>query len=117
MQLTEVSYGSGVPVDGYGPGFFRVGGQVIDGAVLVGPDGAVVWDGGVAALLALGGRVDVILVGMGAQMAHVPPALRVPLEEVGIGVEPMASDAAARCYNVLLGEGRRVACALRPMEC
>lgn len=117
MRVTEVSYESGVPVDGYGPGFFRVAGQVIEGAVLVAPEGARAWDGGVEALLALVGRVDVLLIGMGAQMRPVPEALRVPLEEAGIGVEPMASPTAARTYNVLLGDGRRVACALRPVGC
>ena len=38
--------------------------------------------------------------------------LRDPLREVGITVEAMATPAAARTYNVLVGEERRVAAAL-----
>ena len=29
MQLNEIRYDSAVPVEAYGPGFFRVGGEVI----------------------------------------------------------------------------------------
>jgi uncharacterized protein len=31
MRMTEVQFDSGTPVDGYGPGFFRVGGTVLKG--------------------------------------------------------------------------------------
>ena len=31
MRLTEISYGTAKPVEGYGPGFFRVGGHVLRG--------------------------------------------------------------------------------------
>jgi hypothetical protein len=37
MRITEVEFGTGTPIDGYGPGFFRVGGTVQTGAVLVLP--------------------------------------------------------------------------------
>jgi len=37
------------------------------------------------------------------------------IEEAGIGVEVMNSPAACRTYNVLLGEGRRIAAALLPV--
>lgn len=115
MRLTEVSFEHGLPVDGYGPGFFRVGGQVIEGAVLVAPGGVSVWDQTVPDLLALAGQVDVLLYGTGAEMAYLPADMREALEEAGLGVEPMASPAAARTYNVLLSEGRRVAVALLPV--
>jgi len=46
----------------------------------------------------------------------VPVAFRDALEAEGIGVEVMNSPAAARTYNVLLGEGRRVAACLLPVE-
>ena len=36
-------------------------------------------------------------------------------QEAGLAVEPMASPAACRTYNVLLSEGRRVAVALLPV--
>jgi uncharacterized protein len=46
ITLTEIPWsGPGRPVEGYGPGFFRVGGTVLQGAVLVAPDGARPWAG------------------------------------------------------------------------
>lgn len=110
-------YNGAVPVDGYGPGFFRVAGVVHQGPVLVEADGAHPWGGldDVQALLQLGGRVDVLFMGMGADVAFPPKALAAQLEAVGIMIEPMSTPSAARSYNVTLSEGRRVACALLPV--
>jgi len=65
--------------------------------------------------LSLAGRIDVLLLGMGAEIAHAPAAFRQALEEAGVGVEVMNSPAACRTYNVLLGEGRRIAACLLPV--
>ena len=117
MQLSEVQFEGAVPITGYGPSFFRVGEQVIEGGALVAPGLAAGWDGldDAAAILALVDQIDVVLLGMGAEIAHAPPAFRDTLEEAGIGVEVMTSPAACRTYNVLLGEGRRIAAALLPV--
>lgn len=117
MRLTEVSYGTAKPVEGYGPGFFRVGGHVLRGACLVTPWDAGPWGGfdDTAAPLSLVGRIDVLFLGMGAEIAHAPAAFRRVIEDAGIGVEVMSSPAACRTYNVLLGEGRRIAAALLPV--
>jgi uncharacterized protein len=113
-RLTEVSYGSARPIDGYGPDFWRVGGEVLRGSVLVTATGAQLWGGydDRAPLLALAGRVDVLFVGTGKTIAHLPADLRAALEGAGLAVESMDSPAAARTYNVLLSEGRRIAAAL-----
>ncbi len=117
MRLTEISYDSGLPVDGYGPGFFRIGGAVHQGAVLLTAEGASGWGGleDGAPLLALTGRVDVLFVGTGAETTHLPATLRARLEAAGLGVEAMATPPACRSYNVLLSEGRRIAAALLPV--
>lgn len=117
MRLTEVSYGTAKPIDGYGPGFFRVGGHVLRGACLITPWDAGPWGGvdDTATPLSLAGRIDVLFVGMGTEIAHVPLSFRAPLEAAGIGVEVMSSPAACRTYNVILGEGRRIAVALLPV--
>jgi uncharacterized protein len=117
MRLNEIRNFDGPPVEGYGPGFFRVGGEVFDGPVLAAPEGARPWGGyeDHATLLAVAGGLDILFVGTGAETSHVPKDLRAALEEAGVGVEPMASPAAARTYNVLLAEGRRVAVALLPV--
>jgi uncharacterized protein len=118
MRLNEMEFNDSAPVDGYGPGFFRIGGKVYEGAVVTGPRGTSLWVGydDAAPLLALATHVDVLFVGTGGEIAHLPPALRVELEAAGLGVEVMASPAAARTYNVLLSEGRRVALAMLPVE-
>lgn len=117
MQLNEMDSPGAQPVDGYGPGFFRIGGQVFDGAVLTGAAGTCSWGGyeDSAPLLALAGRVDVLIVGTGAEIAHIPAGLRGDLEAAGIGVEVMNSPTACRTYNVLVAEGRRIALALFPV--
>jgi uncharacterized protein len=118
MRLTEVTYGTAKAIEGYGPGFFRVAGHVLRGPCLITPWDAGPWGGydDTAGPLSLVGQIDVLFVGTGASIAHVPQAFREALEGQGIGVEVMASPIAARTYNVLLGEGRRVAVALLPVD-
>jgi uncharacterized protein len=117
MKLTEITYESAQPIDSYGPGFFRVAGQVMQGAVFVTPWGAGAWGGldDTETILALDDKIDVLFVGMGTEIAHIPEAFRAAIEAAGIGVEVMNSPAAARTYNVLLSEGRRIAAALLPV--
>ncbi|MCW8843091.1 MAG: Mth938-like domain-containing protein [Rhodobacteraceae bacterium] len=117
MKMTEVHYAEAKPIEGYGPGFFRIGGEIIEGGAIMHATGARSWAGydDLAAVLALGGQVDFILLGTGESMAPVPSAFRDALEEAGIGVEPMASASACRTYNVLVAEGRRVAAVVLPV--
>ncbi len=117
MRLNEIAYDDSQPIDGYGPGFFRIGGKVVQGPVMVLPTGVAPWGGyeDLAPLLAAAAGVDVLFVGTGSQVAHLPRTLRDALEAAGIGVEGMASPAACRTYNVLLSEGRRVGVALIPV--
>ncbi|WP_147113692.1 Mth938-like domain-containing protein [Tateyamaria sp. syn59] len=117
MRLNEITYTDAQPVEGYGPGFFRIGGEVVEGGLLTGPAGTGGWGGyeDRAPLLALAGQVDVLFMGTGADVAHIPADLRSVLEEAGLGVEVMSSPSAARTYNVLLSEGRRIALAVLPV--
>lgn len=117
MRLNEVRSFDGPPIDGYGPGFFRIAGEVWQGAVLVTPDGAQSWAGyeDSASLIAAASELDVLFVGTGAEIAHPPAALRAALEAAAVAFETMASPPAARTYNVLLSEGRRVGAALLPV--
>jgi uncharacterized protein len=117
MRLSEVQFGAALPVEGYGPGFFRIGGQPHSAPLVLTGGRIAPWAGYAdpAPLLALAGDVDVVFVGTGAQIAHVPPDFRAALEGVGLGVEVMDSPAACRTYNVLLSEGRRIALAVLPV--
>lgn len=117
MRLNEVVYTDAVPVDGYGPGFFRVGGEVVDGATLVLPSGVSPWGGyeDTEALIAAADGLDVLFVGTGAEITHVPAAFRDALEALAVGVEAMGSPSACRTFNILLSEGRRVGLAVLPV--
>jgi uncharacterized protein len=115
--MTPTEFSGAVPVDGYGPGFFRVGGVVHRGAIIVTPSGVQPWGGldDGASLLALAGSVDLLFLGMGGEIAFPPRDLALALDRAGVMAEPMSSPSAARSYNVTLAEGRRVACALIPL--
>ncbi len=117
MHLTPVSFGTAQAIDGYGPGFFRLAGQVMRGPLLVTPWSAQSWGGvdDMAAPMAHAGKLDLLLMGFGEAIRPVPAAFRHAMEAAGIAVEPMSSPAACRTYNVLLGEGRLVMVALLPV--
>jgi uncharacterized protein len=117
MRLTEIDFGAARPIEAYGPGFFRVGGEAHPAPVVIAPGHVAPWNGydDPAPLLALAGAVDVLFIGTGPTIAPMPRALRETLESAGLGVEIMASATACRTYNVLLSEGRRVAVALLPL--
>lgn len=117
MQMNEMTFREAAPVEGYGPGFFRIAGDVIEGPAIATQDGFGPWGGldDRDTIMALVGKVDVIFFGMGADIAHLPADLRAELETEGVGVEIMNSPAACRTYNVVLAEGRRVALAALPV--
>lgn len=60
------------------------------------------------------GAPEVLLVGTGERQRFLPAATLAPLLRAGIGVETMDTQAAARTYNILMAEGRRVIVALIP---
>lgn len=122
IEMKETRFAAPTSIDGYGPGGFRIGGHWQDGAVLVTPDRMVPWqagDGGptLAEVEALADDltgVEVVLLGLGASQRYLLPEVQAFFDDRAIGVEPMATPAAARTFNVLLGEGRRIAAALMP---
>jgi uncharacterized protein len=109
-------------IDAYGDGGFRLSGAWHSGSLLILADEAKPWP--VAALAELtveslapvfaAGRAEVefLLLGVGARNALPPRAVREALLAAGLGLEFMDTPAAARLYNVLTSEGRRLAAAL-----
>ena len=59
---------------------------------------------------------EVLLIGTGARQHMLERDILAPLLRSGIGVECMSTPAAARTYNVLMAEGRRVIAALLTEE-
>ena len=108
-------------IDAYGNGGFRFAGMSHKGSLLLLPSGVYAWDvttpDGLAAIsfgkvFAERSEIELLLLGMGAEMRLVEPPLRAAFSDAGIGLEPMSTGSAARTYNVLLAEGRKVAAAL-----
>ena len=117
MQLSEITFATGRPVDGYGPNFFRVAGKVFEGKLASLPNSCGPWAGfeDPSPFVDVAKDLDVVFVGTGAQIGHIPLNFRASLEGVGIGVEIMNSPTACRTYNILLSEGRRIGLALIPV--
>lgn len=109
-------------VEGYGGGGFSFAGMTHRGSILITPSGvtAIAATRGdeltpqmLAPLFAEpAGAVELVLLGMGADIAAPPAPLREALRAAGLRVELMATGAAARTFNVMADEGRRVAAAL-----
>jgi uncharacterized protein len=114
MRITEIDFNGARPIDGYGPGFFRIAGIKHDGGLALLPSGPMPWGGfdDTTVFVAAAETLDVVLVGTGADIAAMPVAFRDALVEAGIGVEFMSTPSACRTYNVLLSEGRRIGAAL-----
>ena len=113
-----------VPVDGYGAGGFRFAGMSHRGAILALPSGIYGWNAGPAALtpadfaavLAERERIDLLIIGMGREMARLPRPVREALEATGLMADTMATGHAIATYNLLLEERRRVAAAFFPVD-
>lgn len=119
MRMIEIDYEAQPPIDSYGPGGFRIAGEWHEGAVLLTAAGPTEFGGlnaeGVAPILALSAEIDVLMLGMGPDIAALDRDLRMALDAAGIGFEIMSTPSACRTYNVLLTEDRRVAAALIPV--
>lgn len=117
----QTSTGQHQVVEGYGGGRFRVNGHAIDSSIIVFEDATVGWTprafsevdaASFAPVIDRADRIDILLLGCGERMELVPQDLREALRSHGIVIEPMDTGAAARTFNLLLSEGRRVAAAL-----
>lgn len=108
-------------VDAWGGGGFRVSGDWRPGSLLIIDDQPKPWTATSLAALtpddfaevfAAGGAVEFVLLGCGLVNALPPRSVRDALKAAGLGLEFMSTEGAARTYNVLASEGRRLAAAL-----
>jgi uncharacterized protein len=108
-------------IDAYGAGGFRFADMSHRGSILALPSGIMAWDvrapadftiEAFAPVFAEADAIDTLLIGTGLDPAPVPEPLRSRLREARIGVDAMQTGAAARTYNILAAENRRVAAAL-----
>lgn len=110
-----------VPIQSFGNGGFRFGDMSHRGSLLCLPSGMHAWTVGSARdfaeatfrpVIEEAERIDLLLLGTGAAIVPLDAALRWCFQEARIGVEIMSTASAARTWNVLMAEGRRVAAAL-----
>ena len=108
-------------IDAYGNGGFRFGQMSHRGSILLLPSGVRAWavsapsaiDGpSLAPVLAEAEGIELLLIGTGAEIVFLPEILRQRLKAAGIGLDTMQTGAAARTYNILMAENRKVAAAL-----
>jgi len=109
-------------IEAYGGGGFRLSGGRHEGSVLILGDEPRNWPVGALSdltmadfepVLAAGAsEVEFVLLGVGARNALPPRGVREGLQAAGIGLEFMDTPSAARLYNLLTSEGRRLAAAL-----
>jgi uncharacterized protein len=108
-------------IDAYGNGGFRFADMSHRGSILALPSGIKAWSPDRAAdltpedfapVFAEAADIEVLLLGTGVEIVAASEPLRWAFRDAGIGMEAMQTGAAARTYNILLAENRRVAAAL-----
>ncbi|MBZ6074795.1 Mth938-like domain-containing protein [Microvirga puerhi] len=109
------------PIDAYGNGGFRFADMSHRGSILILPSGIRAWPvssvaeitvESLAPVFAEAEEIEFFLLGTGVDVAALPESLRLQFRERRIGLDVMQSGAAARTYNILLAENRKVAAAL-----
>ena len=120
MDITPMIPAGRQVIESYGGGRFRVSGKLIEGSVIVFPTRTILWP--VATPEAIDADtlepvfgeagLELLLIGCGNRAFTLPIVLRQALRARGIASDTMGTGAAARTYNVLMAEDRRVAAAL-----
>ncbi len=113
------------PIDAYGAGGFRFAGMSHVGSILATPRGVFAVAAADLSELRLEhfapllqeisqapGSTELLVIGLGEKMARLPKPLALRLRGAGLRLETMATGPAARVYNVLVAENRRVAALL-----
>ncbi len=108
-------------IDGYGKGGFSFGGMSHRGSLLCLPSGIWVWpvaqrsdltEAAFERVFAEAGDIGLFLIGAGRERWIMPDSLLLRFHHAKMSVEVARTGTAVSTYNILLGEGRRVAAAL-----
>lgn len=114
-----------VGIDAYGNGGFRFAEMSHRGSLLCLPTGMYGWDvtspaeltlQSLQPVLDLAEQIDVLLIGLGTDIAAIDPAVRNAFRERRVIIEAVGTGGAVRTYNVLLAEERAVAGAFIAVE-
>src|SRR4051812_45221876 len=108
-------------IDGYGKGGFTFAGMSHRGSLLCLPKGEWAWpvaqpdeitEAVLASVFAEASDIGLFLIGSGRSSWMVPDALRHRFQQLKLPFEVARTGTAISTYNILLGEGRRVAAGL-----
>lgn len=108
-------------IDSYGDGVFHVNEREFKGSILIWRGGVYPWSAatiadvsveGLSVLLDKAADIDVVLFGTGETSVILPRPVRDILSAKNIAYDVMNTGAAARTFNMLLADGRRVAAAI-----
>lgn len=108
-------------IDAYGDFGFRLASQRFEGSVILTPKGLYPWGissiqhvttDSLTPILEAISKIDFLIVGSGQHFQRWPKQVTEHLKKHGIEPDFMDTGAAARTYNVLCSEDRRVAAAL-----
>ncbi|MBN9333385.1 MTH938/NDUFAF3 family protein [Devosia sp.] len=114
-----------VGIDAYGNGGFRFADMSHRGSLLCLPTGMLGWDvaspseltlASLQPVLDVAAQLDVLLIGLGMDIALIDPAIRDAFRERKVIIEAVGTGGAVRTYNVLLAEERAVAGAFIAVE-
>ncbi len=109
------------PIDAYGNGGFRFADMSHRGSILILPSGIRAWpivsiselkDDMLDPVFTEADQLELLLLGTGLDIAAIPERVRARFREARIGLDVMQTGAAARTYNILLAENRRIGAAL-----
>ncbi len=117
-------YPGRAPIDSYGAGHFGFAQMSHRGSILALPSGIYAWTvdpagmapADFARVLAERADIDLLIIGMGRDMARPPRAVREAIAATGMMADAMATPYAVSTYNLLLEEKRKVAAALLAVD-
>lgn len=125
MEMAPARFPGRAPIDSYGNGGFRFADMSHQGSILCLMDGIMAWpvtsldevdERALAPLFKSQNKPELFLLGVGEKLVPVSARLRSAFRDYNIRLEPMDTGAAARTFNVLLAESRKVTAGLIAVE-
>lgn len=123
MDITPLISSQNMVIQSYGKNGFKISGTQFDTPVLVLPTSTVplspssfaqINESALNDIAQYQDEIDLLIIGCGEHAAPASQDLRDSLKKLDINVETMTTGAACRSFNVLLGDGRRIAALLYP---
>jgi uncharacterized protein len=121
----EKFYPEAIELESYGNGGFRFGEMSHRGSLLILQSGIYAWDyqryedvdlTAFDLLFREASETEFLLFGTGGEQRFPSSEMKAAFSAAGLGLEVMDTGAAARTFNVLINEGRKVAAALIAVE-